>query len=92
LAPVIVELPSVLAPLVAGQRTVSVEAQDLREALDALFARHPILRGQLFDEQGRWRPHVLCFLNQTNHRWLALDRVPLASGDRIVILQAVSGG
>jgi len=54
--------------------------------------RHPALQVHLFDESSRLRRHVLCFHNQENTRWFeSLDR-PVATGDVILIIQAVSGG
>jgi len=88
---VTIDLPSLLTT-VTGEDTLTVEADTLREALDRAFDKAPALRGHLFDESGTFRPHVLCFLNDVNSRWLDnLDR-PLGDGDCITILQAVSGG
>ena len=89
---VTVDLPSLLAEVIAGQATLTVEADTLGQALERAFAQVPTLRGNLYDESGKFRPHVLCFLNDVNSRWLEdLDR-PLQDGDCITILQAVSGG
>jgi molybdopterin converting factor small subunit len=52
----------------------------------------PALRVHLCDESGKFRPHVLCFLNEVNTRWLDGADPRLQQGDRITILQAVSGG
>jgi molybdopterin converting factor small subunit len=46
----------------------------------------------LCDESGRFRQHVLCFLNDINTRWLEEKSPSLQDGDCITILQAVSGG
>ena len=46
----------------------------------------------LCDESGRFRKHVLCFVNDVNTRWLDADNPSLHDGDCITILQAVSGG
>ena len=89
---VTVELPGALSNVLRCGRTLLVEATTLRGALDAAIALHPPLAGHLFDETGGLRPHVLCFLNETNSRWLSSLAVPLAEGDVITILQAVSGG
>ena len=89
---VTIELPSLLGHAVDGGRSLDVEARTLRGALETLFGRHPRLRGHLFDESGAFRQHVLCFHNQTNTRWLESLDVPVAEGDTITILQAVSGG
>ncbi len=92
MAEVTIELPSVLAPVVNGERSFTVDAETLPGALAALFQLQPGLKVHLFDETGTFREHVLCFVNQTNTRWMASLDVPLHDGDTITILQAVSGG
>ncbi len=89
---VTIELPSILAHLVKGDQSVSVEAKSLDEALRALVQHHPALEVHLFDETGGFREHVLCFHNETNTRWLDSIDIPLSEGDTITILQAVAGG
>ena len=89
---VTVTLPSLLAGVVGGARTLAVQAETLAGALDELVRRYPALKVHLFDESGGFRPHVLCFHNEESTRWLgSLDR-PLAAGDVVTIMQAVSGG
>jgi sulfur-carrier protein len=89
---VIIDLPSMLTAVVAVPQPMIVEADTFAQALARACTQAPPLRGYLYDESGRFRPHVLCFLNETNSRWLDdLDR-PLPDGDCITILQAVSGG
>jgi molybdopterin synthase sulfur carrier subunit len=86
------ELPSVLEPIIGQRREIRVEAETLAGALEALVADRPALRTHLFDESAGFRQHVLCFHNGVNTRWLdGVDR-PVADGDTITILQAVSGG
>ncbi len=89
---VTVELPSLLDHVVNGSRSIAVEADSLRGAIEALVERHPALAVHLFDETGDFRQHVLCFHNQTNTRWMASIDVPVSEGDTITIIQAVSGG
>ncbi|MHC4947338.1 MAG: MoaD/ThiS family protein [Planctomycetota bacterium] len=91
-ATVTVELPSLLSPLVGGQARLTVEAVTLRGALDAAVARHPSLAVHLFDETGGLREHVLCLHNGANSRWRGSLDVPVATGDVVTVLQAVSGG
>ncbi len=92
MARVTVELPSLLGPIVGGERSVAVEAACLSGALEDLVMRRPALRVHLFDESGNLRQHVLCFHNGTNTRWLRSGEAPLSEGDTITIIQAVSGG
>ena len=90
--PVRFELPSVLAPVVDGRRTVEVRAATLAAALEARFVELPALRTHLLDESGALREHVLCVHNGRNARWFDTLEVPVAAGDVVTILQAVSGG
>ncbi len=92
MAEVTIELPSVLAPVVNGERSFTVDAETLPGALAALFELQPGMKVHLFDETESFREHVLCFHNQTNTRWMDSLDVPLRDGDTITILQAVSGG
>ncbi len=92
MAEVTIELPSVLGPVVNGERSFTVDAETLPGALAALVKLHPGLKVHLFDETESFREHVLCFHNQTNTRWMDSLDVPLQDGDTITILQAVSGG
>ncbi len=92
MATVTVELPSLLAPIVDGARSIALEADTLRGALDGLLERHPELGVHLFDESGGFRQHVLCFHNETMTRWMKSLEVPVGDGDVIRIHQAVSGG
>jgi len=86
------ELPTMVANVLGGVRRVDVEGATLLDALEDAFAKHPALRVHLLDESGALRRHVLCFLNDENTRWSdGMDR-RLRHGDRITILQAVSGG
>jgi molybdopterin converting factor small subunit len=72
--------------------SVVVKAETLRGALEELIRRHPVLHVHLFDENGAFRRHVLCFHNEENTGWLdGLDQ-PVGAGDTITIIQAVSGG
>lgn len=89
---VTVELPSLLGHVVNSERAVAVEAATVKGAIEALVERYPALAIHLFDETGCFRRHVLCFHNQVNTRWMSSTEVPVAAGDTITIMQAVSGG
>ena len=92
LARVTVELPSVFEPILGDRRRIEVEADTLSRALAGLVEDSPVLSAHLFDETGGFRQHVLCLHNGKNTRWLESLDVPVADGDTITILQAVSGG
>lgn len=92
MARVAIHLPSMLAQATGGARRVDVEAETLRGALEAAFRACPALRVHVLDETGGLRQHVLCFHNDENSRWRGSLDVPVRDGDRVTLLQAVSGG
>jgi sulfur carrier protein ThiS len=69
-----------------------VRARTLREALDAAFESAPNLRHYVLDEQGAVRKHVAVFVNAH----MIADRVridvPLEEGDKVMVIQALTGG
>lgn len=72
--------------------TVAVEATTLRDALAAVFARHPALRGYLLDDQGALRRHVAIFVNGEPLKDRRDFGDALAPADEIYVFQALSGG
>jgi molybdopterin synthase sulfur carrier subunit len=78
-------------PQLDGQ-LLEVEASDVAGVVRALEARAPGIGFYLCDERGRLRPHVNVFIGNT----LIRDRRNLSdsvnAGDKVSILQALSGG
>lgn len=70
----------------------TVVANSVREALDAVFAENPTLRGYILDDQSRLRPHVTAFVDNQ----LITDRInlsdPLNVDSEVYVMQALSGG
>jgi len=87
-----VSVPSLLSDCTNGKTRFSLAADTLGEALVRLTADYPLLKRHMYTEQGELRKHVLLFLNDTNIQWLSSLDVPLREGDRLHVLQAVSGG
>ncbi len=93
MAHVILQLPTPVCSILGlTARSHEVEGATVDEALEDAYGRLPGLRVHLCDESGALRQHVSCFLNETGTRWLTEGEQHLADGDRITILQAVSGG
>jgi len=90
-----IELPAVLTVALRREH-VDVQAETLAGALSAAYDACPGLAPALLDESGAFREHVLCLLETAdgtlNSRWLDSLERPLVAGERIVIMQAVSGG
>jgi molybdopterin synthase sulfur carrier subunit len=70
----------------------SVAANSLRQVLEAALGAAPDLASYVFDDQRCIRKHVAVFINQT----LVRDRQHLAqalqAGDRVLVIQALTGG
>jgi molybdopterin converting factor small subunit len=89
MATVHVTIPRMLADLVRSERRFDVAAETIDEVLTAVALTHPELGVHLRNETGAVREHVSLFHNDRVARDL---HVPVAEGDAVVILQAVSGG
>ncbi len=79
------------------QRFLDAPAADVagttvREALDAVFAGNPRLRGYIVDEHGRLRRHVTLFVGDR----AVVDRIGLSDAvdgtTEVFVMQALSGG
>lgn len=71
---------------------MQVSAATVREALEAVFAEHPRLRGYVEDDQRRLRKHMVIFVDGRP----VLDRHalqdPVSPSSEIYVMQALSGG
>ena len=86
-----IQLPRMLADAV-GERDLRVRAETLDAALDTFRRCHPRAATHVFDDAGRQRRHVLLFLNDRDTRWLDVPNPILRRGDRLSVVQAISGG
>ena len=76
----------------AGERACAVSGHTVREALEALFAEFPTLRGYVTDERGALRHHVVAFVNGVAVQdKRALGEAVPADGE-VYLAQALSGG
>jgi sulfur-carrier protein len=90
-----VAIPGALRSLCDGRLRdgeLLVSARDVRELLAELARRHPQVHVRLCDERGGPRPHINVFVNNDHVRARAGLDTPLAVGDLVSILPAVSGG
>ena len=85
-----VQIPSLLQVSI-GVAHIAVDADTVAGAL-AQMRRHPKLGPLIFDHDGGVRRHVLVFVNDTATKHLPSLDSPLREGDRISVVQAVSGG
>ncbi|MCY1420896.1 hypothetical protein D9M71_365330 [compost metagenome] len=85
----------VFAPSI--QRHVPCEEQDVAartvgEALQAVFAREPRLRGYILDDQGGLRRHLVVFVDGLRIRDPIRLGDPLEADSEIYVVQALTGG
>lgn len=69
-----------------------VPAGDLRGALDAALAAAPALAHYVFDDQHHVRKHVAVFINRQMLRQRTELSQSLQDGDRVLVIQALTGG
>lgn len=70
----------------------SVAAGSLRAVLEAALSAAPDLATYVFDDQHCIRKHVTVFINQTPVRDRQNLGQALHSGDRVLVIQALTGG
>jgi molybdopterin synthase sulfur carrier subunit len=72
--------------------SAQVTGATIAEALTAVFASEPRLRGYVLDDQGALRRHVAIYVNgqPVSDRARLTDAV--AQDDKIYVFQALSGG
>lgn len=87
-----IHVPAVLRQYCDNQLEFSLAAVSLRDALGQIERRYPALYRCICDETGTVRRHVNLFVNEDEMRTLKGFDTPLAPGDAVMILQAVSGG
>ncbi|HEY8026196.1 MAG TPA: MoaD/ThiS family protein [Burkholderiaceae bacterium] len=71
---------------------VDSTADNLRAALEEVFADNPQLRGYILDEQGHLRQHVTIFIDGLRIRDRVTLNEPLSAASQVHVLQALSGG
>lgn len=82
-----VVVPSMLAAQAEGRRTFAIEAETVRDALDAL----PVA-DLLFNERGELNRHLNVYVDGTDAREQGGMECPLADAREIRIVAMVSGG
>lgn len=85
-------VPGPLRACSGGASELLLSAPNVRAALEQLERSHPSLHRSICDETGAVRRHVNLFVNAAHMRDRDGLDTPLAAGDVIIIMTAVSGG
>lgn len=89
---VAIRIPTPLRAYTDNQASVPVSGATVGEALQDLVFRHPDLRQQLYNEQGKLRSFVNVFRNDEDVRYLEKEDTPLREGDDLSIIPSIAGG
>jgi molybdopterin converting factor small subunit len=89
---VTIHVPAVLQDRCRVAAELALAAASVRTALAEIERRHPSLYSSVCDETGAVRRHINLFVNESNVRDRNGLDTPLAPGDVLTILPAVSGG
>ena len=87
-----VQIPGPLRGSCGGASELAVPAATVRTLLENLELLHPSLHRMVCDETGAIRRHVNLFVNTHHMRDCQGLETPLAPGDVVSLLPAVSGG
>ncbi len=85
-------VPAPLRACTDGASELPLSARDVRAVLALIARSHPALHRSVCDETGAVRRHVNLFVNSSHVRDREGLDTPLAAGDVVIILPAVSGG
>ena len=85
-------VPAPLQTYCGGASQLSLSARTVRAVLDDLERSQSVLYRNICDETGALRRHLNVFVNSDNMRDLDGVDTPLAAGDVVTIVPAVSGG
>ncbi|MCK6546373.1 MoaD/ThiS family protein [Myxococcota bacterium] len=89
--PVTIRIPTPLRKHTAGRDNITVEAETVRAALDALDRLHPGVKDRLLDERGV-RRFINVYYREEDIRFLQNLDTPVTEGGELVVVPALAGG
>ena len=89
---VTVLIPMPLRPYTGNQQFIEMEGEKVADILNGLAARYPLLRKNLFTEDGELRGFVNVFVNEDDIRFLEKARTPVRDSDVISLIPSIAGG
>lgn len=85
-------IPTPLRHYTDGQAEIVLEGETAGEVMDALVARYPRVKRQIYSEEGQLRNFVIIYLNDRDIRHLQRERTPVHDGDVMTIVPSIAGG
>jgi sulfur-carrier protein len=86
-----IRIPPVLRPDAAGNRSVTIDAPTVGDALRSLVTLHPSLGARVLDD-GALPSYLNVFVDGDDIRLLAGLETAVAPASKILLLPAVAGG
>jgi len=74
-----------------GQETVEVAGDTVRQCMDSLIARFPDLGKEIFDKDGKPRPHISIFVSGRRANSMEMAE-PIKEGDTLSLMLNIIGG
>lgn len=90
--PVTLSLPTVLARLAGGARTIEAGGATVGSVVGDVATRFPELAPRLRDAEGNPYPFVNFYLNDEDIRLLRGFDTAVTDGDELTIVPAIAGG
>ena len=87
-----IRIPTPLRRLTNDAEIVSLDAGNLKDAIDGLEGQYPGIKERLCDEQGQLRRFVNVYVNGDDVRFLDNMNTKLDPNDDVSIVPAVAGG
>ena len=86
-----VRIPPTLREQTGGERELAAEGDTVRDLLDDLMGRFPVLRQQLVEDD-ELAPFVNVYVEGEDVRTLDGLDTPVATGSTVILLPAMAGG
>ena len=87
-----IHIPTPLRAYTDKKSSVTVEAQTVQEAIDALLASYPTLAKHLLDAKGALRSFINIYLGDEDIRSLDGKETELSPEDELSIIPSIAGG
>jgi molybdopterin synthase sulfur carrier subunit len=87
-----VRIPTPLRRLTGEKDEVTINAEDIRELIEALEKQFPGVKERLCDESGNVRRFINLYVNNEDIRFLKGIETELKESDIVSIIPAIAGG
>ena len=85
-------IPTPLRQYAGGADSVDTDASNAGDALNQLVEKHPDLKKQLFNDEGKLRSFVNVYVSDEDIRYLDREKTEVKPEDTISIVPSIAGG